>query len=90
MTRKSDRFRPVKFWTTSPELVGAWGGGGPPAAAGQSGSRRRAPGWLHWQAGDGDSGVQLPLAKTSAMSAGTSGTEKWQRAGRVHAGALWG
>lgn len=75
MTRKSDRLRPVRFCTSSPEPPGAWGGGGPPAAAGQAGSRRRAPGRLHWQAGEGDPGVQLPLAKTAATSGGTSGTE---------------
>lgn len=81
MTRKSDRFRPVRFCTVSPEAVCTWGGGGPPAAGGQSGSRRRAPGWLHWHAGDGDAGVQLPLARTSATSAGTSGTENQQTEG---------
>lgn len=43
-TRKSDTFRPVRFWTTSPKPATAWGGGGPPAPAGQSGNRRRAPG----------------------------------------------
>lgn len=75
-TRKSDTFRPVRFWTTSPKPAIAWGGGGPPAPAGQSGNRRRAPGWLHWQAGDGDSGVQLPLARMLATSGGTSGTVK--------------
>lgn len=46
------------------------------------------PGWLHWQAGDGNSGVQLPLAKTSATSVGTLGTENQQTVGCIHLGAL--
>lgn len=46
------------------------------------------PGWLHWQAGDGNSGVQLPLAKTSATSAGTLGTENQQTVGCTHLGGL--
>lgn len=74
---------------TSPRSPVAWGGGRPPAPAGQSGNRRRAPGWLHWQAGDGNSEVQLPLAKMLATSAGTSGTEKWQGRECVHSDPLW-
>lgn len=79
----------MRFWTTSPKPAMACGGGGPPAPTGQSGSRRRTPGWLHWQAGDGDSGVQLPLARMLATSAGTSGTEKWQAKECVHSNPLW-
>lgn len=83
-SRKSDRVQPARFCTIAPEAVSTWGGGGPPALVGQLGSRWRVPGQLHWQKGDADSEVQLPLAKTLA----TSEIPNWQMTGCVHLDAL--